>query len=404
MFAALCTVAVGWFAWQRWTRRDASATPWGLAAAGLAACSKLAVLPYLAVVGVALLAAARTPAADTTPASRRAGWTMVALCTAIGVLVCARTWLLTGMPTIGPEQLVALWQALGMTLRLPVGTLEWVAPQTWSRLPGILYGWVLDPTRFSHLQISWPGHCWLLLPLAAAFLPRAPRPQPSRWPLWLLPASGLALLIGIGFVNEGGDGNYFLAPVAVATIAAFDLLLRRASAPPLRRAALLAAGCYVAFHVLYGFASAGWITGTRAWDLDFSRPLRDSPFADEAELRAHGLEGVEKALRDRGGRLRVWGPLGGTAAYRLPARYEHVLDVFMAHWPRRHEPGFFERTMACAGVQAWLLPATGETSTDAEVEAFALRLREREARHVLHRDPRWMLVATDGLLPPCPTP
>lgn len=421
MFAALCTVALAWFAWRRGVLGEGSALPWGLAAAGLAMSSKLAVMPYVALAGLGLIAATRVTALAPTDAREGTrGWLVVGLCTLIGGLVCLRTWTLTGLPTIGPEQLVALWNALGLRMRLPAGTLEWVQPQVWSHLPDIALGWLVDPSRLSHILASWPGHCWLVLALGALLF-RSPssareggverdsavsrgwrayegnRRDMARWTLWLLPACGLTLLVFIGFTNIGGDGNYFLAPVVMATIASFDLLLRRAP----RRAALWAAAMYAVFHFLVSFASAGWATGTRGFDLDFARAVRDSEASDAAELQAHGLQYVAAALQERGGRLRVWGLKADATGYRLPARYENVHDVVSAHWPLRDSLPALENLMACAGVQAWLLPVEpGPLGTHA-LDALAQRLRMRDARFILHRDESWLLMSTQGLLGPC---
>ncbi len=399
-FAALLVVAMAWFAWTLHTRRDVTAWPWLLGCAGLAMSSKLAIVPYVAVIGVASIVA-WWPQRNAPIAARekRQGWGVFLLCAGVGVLVCSRTWWLAGMPTIGPEQLVALWTAFGLQFRPPVGTLDWVRPQQWAEVPVILFGWMFDPSRFSHLQISWPGNVWIVLPIAALLLPRGASPLPRRWPLWLVPAAGFLLLLLIGFTNKGGDGNYFLVPVVLATIAAFDLWWRRCTNPALQRAALLVTLLFVAFHGYYSLVSAGWGAGTRAWDVDFSRSNRDSGQADARALAARHLGGVADYLQNNDNRMRV---LGEGGDYRLPARYEEISDLLFSHWRHEHDPQYFRRLMACAQAEAFLLPTPEEPRSHSTLIAALIdELRALPSERDLYRDEHWRLVSLRGWLPRC---
>jgi hypothetical protein len=54
-----------------------------------------------------------------------------------GPFLTARTFVLTGMPTIGPDALFALWQTLGLHLHAPAGTLQWSKPHDWSSQPSV---------------------------------------------------------------------------------------------------------------------------------------------------------------------------------------------------------------------------------------------------------------------------
>jgi hypothetical protein len=399
VFASLCVLGMAAFAWRRWALRDTSATPWMIACAGLAVSSKLAVLPYVGVAGAAgLVAAWRVPAADTSSSARRAGWAIVAVCTVVGLLVCGRTWWVADIPTVAPEQLVSLWHWLGMEPRLPVGKLDWTSLQSPSAIPGVLVGWIVDPSRFSHLQASWPGHVWLLLPLAATMLPRVPAPAVARWPLWLLPACGLALLLSIAFTNPGGDGNYFIVAVTAATVAAVDLLARRCVTPTLRRGAWFAIGTACVFHILVGFTTAAFSNGTRAWDLDLKRSNRDSEARGRRELEAEHLDGVADWLHGQGGRMRV---LGMHSGFWLPARYEDASELVVAHWQRRDEPGWVERLLSCTGAEAFLLSVEPHRYWSDRLDQFIVRLRELPESQVLYRDEHWILLSLRGRLPRC---
>jgi len=406
VLAALLVVAMVWFGWNLIAQRRRFDLIWVFTCAGLAISAKIVVLPYVGVVGLACLLGMRASHAvavtvDVTSDERRDAWRVLGLCIAVGALVCARTWWLSGMPTIGPEPLVALWHWLGMEFRPPIGTLQWVRPQVWSDVPTILLGWLASPSLFSHLQISWPGNVWVFLPLVAWLLPRETSPAPApRWLLWVLPLTGLVMLLGIGFTNRGGDGNYFITPVVMATLAGLDLAWRRCRTPALQCALLSSLVLFVAFHSAYSFVSAGWGLGTRTWDEDFTRSNRDSPDADASALKEDRLDGVAAWLHGQGGRERVMG--NTVIGYRLPARYEHLTDAQFAHWIHDPSGQHLRQVLACARLDALLIPAmppqaAAYPAVD-EIEAWA---RALPSTNDLYRDADWRLVNLRDQLPRC---
>ncbi len=404
VLAALLVVAMVWFGWNLIAQRRRIDMIWVFACAGLAISAKIVALPYVGVIGLTcLLGMSASPAVTVAvmPGERRDAWRVLGLCIAVGALVCARTWWLSGMPTIGPEPLVALWHGLGMEFRPPIGTLQWVLPQVWSDVPTIVLGWLASPSHFSHLQISWPGNVWVFLPLVAWLLPREPSPAPApRWLLWVLPVTGLVMLLGIGFINRGGDGNYFLSPVVMATLAGLDLAWRRCRTHALQRALLLSLALFVAFHSAFSFVSAGWGLGTRVWDGEFARSNRDSPDADASALKEARLSGVAAWLHGQGGRERVMG--NTVIGYRLPARYEHLTDAQFAHWIHDPSGQHLRQVMACARLDALLIPATPpQTAAYPAVDEIEAWARALPRTNDLYRDADWRLVNLRDQLPHC---
>jgi hypothetical protein len=184
--------------------------------------------------------------------------------------VTARTWLLTGMPTIGPDVLFHLWSALGLHLRDPVGTLEWTWPQDWPGLPGLLVDWLFRPQTMPHIVITWPGNFWLwfaALAIAASLAGRgiARRERPV-WPLVAMAATAFVLATAIGYRERGGDGNYFLAGLVPGILLAANAAFAR-SEDSTRRAMLACLPAFALFQATYSFVSAGWTPGTRAFDV-----------------------------------------------------------------------------------------------------------------------------------------
>jgi hypothetical protein len=328
---------------------------------------------------------------------------MLALGTCVATVVMYRTWRVAGMPTIGPEQLVSIWRALGMQLEAPVGTLKWTQPQDWSTLPVVLWGWIVEPSRLSLLQIGWPGNVWLWL-LVAAFIAGGPtrRPSGSRALLWVVPLVGLAMLLGIRFMNLGGDGNYFIAPVVLATIAGCDLAWRRGTVRT--RAAILGSlPLFVLFHAAYSFVSADWGVGTRRFDLDFSRSNRDSVAFHEAKLAAASLTDVGRFLRNTEPRPRVAGSVE-YLGYLLPVRYEPLYDLYIAHL--NPKPGAdadeLKRLLRCGGTDAFLIQSGArEPHVYPEMERLYQSLAAVPESYDLYRDAHWRLIDLHTLLPPC---
>lgn len=406
VFVALCVVSMVWFGWNLLQQGRRADLAWIFVCAGLAVSSKLIAFSYVGAAGLACLVgmfASKPAMRDRT--GTLAGVGVLAIATAVGVFVCVRTYLLTGMPTVGPDAFVAAWRSLGMEFLPPVGTLTWTRPQVWSEVPGNVLGWIALPSEF-HLRTSWPGNVWLFLPLVALLLPRGRTSDPGmppRWLLWAVPAMGLLLFLTIRFSNRAGDGNYFIAPVVLATIAGIDLVWRRSGAVLLQQPLMLGMALFVALHAALCFVSAGWGLGTRAWDLDFTRTNRDAPTLLANRLEKAGLGGVAHWLHGQGGRTRVVGD--GVLPYlgnHLPARYEAMIDIIHASGGANLTADAFLHVLACARVEAILLPVAEAEPTRYPAIAQAVAAARAQSEHrVLYRDAQWMVVSTRAMLPAC---
>lgn len=410
VLVALCVVAMVWFSWNLLQHGRRADLCWVFACAGIAVSSKLIAYPYVGAAGLACLVGwwlQRAPV-ERDRGGMLAAWGVLGTATAVGVFVSVRTYVLTGMPTVGPEQLVSIWQALGMEFKPPVGTLAWSKPQVWSDVPAILLGWIANPSAFSHLQISWPGNVWVFLPLAALLLPRSVRERvalPPHWILWAVPAMGLLMLLVIRFSNRGGDGNYFIAPVVLATIAGMDLLWRRRGVERVERPLMAGLALFMVLHVGLSFVSAGWTSGTRTFDLDFSRSNRDTRERNIALLEGGKLSGVAQYLLAQHRHMRIAGDddVAPHLGYRLPARYEGFNDMLWSQGGDSETRTSYSQLLGCARVEAFLLPVKVTRLSPypaiAQVTALANIL---PPDRTLYQDEHWKLISVDGLLPACP--
>ncbi|MDC8012037.1 hypothetical protein [Tahibacter soli] len=338
LFVVLASLAaIDWLRTRQWP-----ALAW-LAAYGLLATqSKLTAIPFLGLLAVATLAhawlrrAAPVASLPQPAPSPRAALVALALAVAVAVFVTARTQLLAGMPTIGPDPLFRLWQALGFTLREPVGTLQWNWPQEWAGVPALIVDWLFRPERLEHIIITWTGNVWLWLPLAAFALGgrHVPLPREARTPAVALILAGAIVATAWRYNARGGDGNYFIAAIVPAVVVGVAILWPRvARHAALRAGATAALLAFALFQAAYAFCSASWITGTREFDLHFDRGPRDTRKLDRAAFETHGMARIAQYLRALPGAPRVVGCADFGASARLPARFE---DLVTMSYTRRH--------------------------------------------------------------------
>lgn len=365
LFLLLC-----WLYGGDWLqRRDAASLAWLLACVLLAFSCKLIAVPFLGLLLPALLAGLalrRWPAAavarDADGAALRCAVLAATLAVLAAAFVVARTWLLAGVPTIGPDPLFKVWNLLGLELREPVGTLSWALPQQWQDLPWLALDWLLRPQRLDHIVISWTGNVWLWLPLAAALLQPAATAAPAtarahRYAALALIAAGLILALAFGHHTRGGDGNYFIAALVPALALGLAYAWRRCAAASRARQALLA-GCavFAGFQAVYAFVSAGWAPGTRPLDLVLDRSPRDAHKLARAIVVQAGLGPVDDYLNMQPGVARVVGCAPFEAAMRLQARFEDIPSIAQSRPEYTVDLAALQHYMQRFGIAYLLLP------------------------------------------------
>jgi len=302
----------------------------GMSSMVLAVLARLSNLPYAALLfGMFLWSVLE-------PGGRRRGMAQIlnpGLILGLGTallagFVLARTYILTGLLFIAPNALVSLQQQMGLALQYPVGTFPA------SKLPRLPVGegmrsMLIDPAALPHIMFTWPGNVWLFLPLALVLMGAARvRSRPGSWPLLVLGASFFVVLFGYALLVPGGDGNYFIFPVAcllmwgMVRIGAANLLESRVLTGVLL------------FFVLAGaaisFVTGSWGPGTRALDINFRRlPFEYAIHRSHAVASAQ-LQGVETFFKGQPLGARVIGlEIAGLneelpSGWWLPARYESI--------------------------------------------------------------------------------
>ena len=372
-----------------------SAGAWMIVAFALAFASKLSAPPFIVALAAGTLVVwlrnGRPWRPEADPKRRYALYMMLAAIVVAG-FVTARTWILAGVPLIGPEQLLRLFEMFGMSLRAPAGLLLGGPPVDWNGLPALLTNQLFRPQVLGHMVITWIGNVWLylfVLALVARLLTGAPGPERPRVPvIWsIVLLTGLALLLTFRTIAYGGDGNYFVLPIALGILIGGYAALKRL--PPGMPARLLLATLplFVVFQAAYSFVSAGWSAGTHAFDFDFTRSVRDLNQQNRRIFQARGIENIADYLRAVPGIARGVGYVADAPAFRLPATFETL--NFYEYW--RREPlqsaDAFIAYLRDHGIDYLILPKAGvkvlDRPLDPSVVAAAERLRSESGVRVI---------------------
>jgi hypothetical protein len=332
----------------------------------LATQIKLTAIPYVGALGLVLAATVWQKRDE--PSSGAASEPRAPVLAAFGcalivaAFVTARTWLLTGMPTVGPDPLFALWRAVGMTLTAPVGTLQWTRAQIWSDVPLLLLDELFRPQKLDHIVISWLGNAWLLFAAvagAAAYFWRPPRPVGrASWFGFALMTTGFALLVGCRYHERGSDGNYFAVAALAATIFSVTAAFGRVAGRPLAKRALVASSIALAlFQAEYAFVSAAWNPGTRTFDFDLTRGFHAYRQQQRLEFEQAGLAAIAERLRGAQHAPRVIGYLSSdTLGFKLPCTFEDLKMISFSHPEYFASAYAFTGFLRAAHIDAIILP------------------------------------------------
>ncbi|HEY4582384.1 MAG TPA: hypothetical protein VIG88_05905 [Lysobacter sp.] len=345
------------------TTRDLRPLAEVLSCALLATGLRLSVLPWLALLGALTVGWwVRRSASSPREAFvwlRGAPGTLVALCLAAVALVHYRTWLLTGTPLITNSNTQLLLASWGFEIRFPIGTLT-----GGERAPGIaglreVYGIALNPSAYTYQIFKWMGAIWLVggaWALVRAFFAFR---SPVFWP-----TAGLPLAVGLGMpallcLNAwpvpGGDGNYFLVPIATLTVAGFAY----------SRPSKLVDWCLL----LCGGLGLYCFVLTSCWTVGLGRPqwnMKRSPFDAQHQVGAYissvGLMSVSRYFESCSPHTRVVGLLPDTGqAFALPVRFEPLQEWNWNNSKSIASNKGIQQLLAATGTQFVVLPASDKS-------------------------------------------
>jgi hypothetical protein len=137
---------------------------------------------------------------------------------------------------------------------------------------------------------------------------------------------------------RGSDGNYFLAALLPGLLLAANATLSRVRGVA-RTAVLACIPAFALFQAAYAFASAGWATGTRAFDFDLARNWHDSRAVRWPTLRLAGMEKIGRHLKELRASTLTVGYATEPASFWLPTRFEPAGHLLFAPGIRRDGGG-----------------------------------------------------------------
>jgi len=365
------------------SRRSRSAMIWMFACLALASFSKLTAIPYAGMLLIAtLLLAWRSAPVPSPPdvdvthkmANEKFAWVALGMALLASAMTVARTWILAGVPTIGPDPLLKIWSWLGMRLVEPAGTLGWTMVQDWSDVPVLIVDWLFRPQRLPHIIVTWTGNIWLWLGIATALAAWSTRRRASRepritmpataWPLIALIATGLMLAVAIRYHFRGSDGNYFIYALLPAIMLGAGGLFRRLHGSRAINAVVAGMIGLVAFQGAYTFASAAWTPGTRGLDTRMDLSWKQLNVRRAITLEKAGLLAIGRYLSDAPRSTRIIGLVDRDVGLWLPRRYEDLTMISYSRPDYIDDEQILTRFIVEQNIRYMILPSPG-TEIDA---------------------------------------
>ncbi|MGA9335884.1 MAG: hypothetical protein WBV39_16505 [Rudaea sp.] len=366
---------------------------WVATAVVLAIQAKLTAIPFAAALVAAIVAASFVRRAqDTSPTEqpRQAQVTLAAAALVLGLsvasLVTLRTLLLAGVPTIGPDPLLSLWQSLGFQLTPPAGTIQWGFPVQWHDIPALAADLLFRPQRLDHIVITWTGNVWAWLATIAIAVHltrhnfREPQQSHVMIPGAALAATGFLLMFCWSYRDRGGDGNYFIAGL-VPTILIGTALTKSLwqKEPLLRTAFCLSLTAFCLFDGAYCFASAAWTPGTRTFDVDFSRGFHAFRKRNAALLEANGMSVIGRRLATEHTVARVVGYVQDEVGFALPASFEGLWMISFTHPEYVTSTGNLLRFLKANNIRFVIMPHSDVSRNETHITNRALAIEKRLA-------------------------
>lgn len=320
-FATCCFFVAVLAGLLSWTEKSRSWALLGLSAAGYAALSRLATLPYVALAAIALLLLffANVRRKETSPYSGVR--ILVFACSAlVMLLVLYRSVKLSGVALVSPPQLLPLQSLLGLDLEYPVGLVPTEGTEHIPIFPGF-FNYLFRPDRYSLLLTTWSGNFWALIFLFSLLLGKSKVKAKPFASLLIIGLSGLTVLFSFGFrPGMGADGNYFLIPFLCLAVAGAAL-----TTPQRIVTVLICVGAVSTFSI--AILTGSWTPGTQSFDGNFRRSNNQLDTYRSQAVSHVGYEGVERFLRSQVRSTRTIGfdpthSLTAPPGWFLSTRYE----------------------------------------------------------------------------------
>jgi hypothetical protein len=246
------------------------------------------------------------------------------------VLVNMRTFMLSGLPFVAPNILVEIFEAFGFKKNSFVGSLP--ASAQLKSFPIFTGSWnvLFNPNKFGHLKFSWVSNYWVFLFIFYLFYSPIKKDECKiKNILFCILFLGICSFYFYKSSIIGHDGNYFIIPIAAATILATIKIdsLSKINQNLCRKISIL----FLCSNSIIGFVTGSWGPGTRPFDFNFARLPDEKERRAIATLEFGKLKNVSHFFSTKPSGTRVVGVTGNggdngvsPCAWWLPVRYEEL--------------------------------------------------------------------------------
>jgi len=250
-------------------------------------------------------------------------------------LTLYRTFKLTGYP-VYPSGL-SLWNKLGFETKYPVTSVHNVdGLEINISLSGVIERWyklLLDPKDYAHIIMLWTGNLLVFMAflLIILFLYKKCKLTDSYTNLLLLFIAPV-MLIGIffaTFMQNAGDGNYFLIPIILSFIWIYTFIRKNVVSMIFQKWFTIGVLIFLPVQLTLTFVShSSWQWGTQEFTSNLSVYQKES---NEVFFENNGLTEIEKYIENVPYNTRSIGFGNEQVLHHLPTRYEHITGIASDH-------------------------------------------------------------------------
>ena len=254
---------------------------------------------------------------------------LLMLFTSVGlwILILYRTLKLTGYPIypVAP----GLWKLLGFDLKYPFNQSVDLMSEKLGFMDLLMrwYKIIFDPRGFTHYVMVWPGNLYLCLVLFTILSVVVFWKKLKHRLFLLITVTPLfvSVLYYISTIPDGGDGNYFIAPIILISVACLYLLnlVDRSS-----KIFILALCLYIPIQSgLVIVSHPSWSWGTATINYDLTRSDFEAKEKTSQRLEYNGYSGIQKYLEQSGEINNCTGFGTEQLLHELPCRFEDVPHI-----------------------------------------------------------------------------
>lgn len=246
----------------------------------------------------------------------------------IWLLVCYRTLKLTGYPVYPVAG--SLWEFMGFDLKYPLITDVELLSTKLSLFDMVLH-WtniIFNPAQYTHYIMVWPSNLYVFLFLATLIVIVLFKNRIKSEALFLfisLVPVMVAVVYYVTTIPKGGDGNYFIGPIILCSIAFLNIIDPIVGKVKYFQISLI---LFLIVQTSLMFVSHfSWSYGTGTFNADLTKTDFDSAIRKEILFKQEGLWEIEQYLKKNNNNFNCLGFGKEQTLNELSCRFEDVPHI-----------------------------------------------------------------------------